>query len=82
MHNADFQQTGLCLIALENKTTARKLPLSYLIQYFFLINLVVEGPSPEQQQLFVNTVKNLWIPDQTSHCPLNKEDHARWNLIK
>jgi hypothetical protein len=82
MHNANVQQTGFYLIALENKTTARNLTLCYVIQYVFLINLVVQGPSPELQQLFVNIVRNLWILDRTSHCPLNKKYYARWNHIK
>jgi hypothetical protein len=55
MHNADVQQTGFCLTALENKATPRNLTLSYVIQFFFLINLVVQGPLPELQKLSVNT---------------------------
>jgi hypothetical protein len=75
MHNADVQQTGFGLIALENKT-ARNLTLSYVIQFFSVINLVVQGPSPELPQLFMNKVMNLWTFDQTSHRPLNKKVYA------
>jgi hypothetical protein len=75
MHNADVQQTGYRLIALENKTE-RNLTLSYVIQFFFLIKLVLLGPSPELPQLFVNKVMNLWTFEHKSHRPLNKKVYA------
>jgi hypothetical protein len=82
MHNTDVQQTGFCLIALENKTTVRNLTFSYVIKYFLLTNFVGQGPSPQLPELLVNTVMTLWILDQTSHYTFIKKDSDSENYIK